>query len=116
MQAVEVRSCPPKGRLRLPSLFQKIWRQRYTPPHDAVMFERFMSEPYGRPRFQFNRAVVRRFAIFLASAATIIVLKLTLAPSWPAAPQAERVINIATAVAIFAVVRWIVQPGFSRRL
>jgi hypothetical protein len=81
-----------------------------------VMFERLTSEPHGRPRFQFNRAVMRRFAIFLASAAVIVVLKLTLASSWRAGPQAQRVISIVTAVAILTVVRWIVQPGFSRRL
>jgi hypothetical protein len=59
---------------------------------------------------------VRRFAIFLASAAVMVVLKLTLASSWHAGPQAHRAINIVTAIAIFTVVRWIVQPGFFRRL
>ena len=81
-----------------------------------AMFERVTSAPNGRPRFQFNRAVVRRFALFLAFAAVIVVLKLLLAPSWRAGPQAQRVINIVTAVALLTVVRWVVLPGFSRRL
>jgi hypothetical protein len=80
------------------------------------MFERLTSEADGRPRFQFNRAVARRFAVFVASAAVIITLKLTLAPNWRAGPQADRVINIATVVAIFTLVKWVVQPGYSRRL
>jgi hypothetical protein len=60
------------------------------------MFERLTSEPDGRPRFQFNRAVARRFGIFLAAAAVIVALKLTLAPNWGAGPHAQRVIDIVT--------------------
>jgi len=80
------------------------------------MFERLTSGPDGRPRFQFNRAVARRLGILLASAVVIVALKLTLAPNWRAGPQAQRVISIVTAVAAFTLVKWIVQPGFSRRL